>query len=98
MERNDGREALVIRVDGVFDARAAQLLADSLDAVGASREVKVDLTDVREFHDLSVGLLAQALSHGGPRVLVRGLRQHHLRLLRYLGVDSGAQAPAADVA
>jgi hypothetical protein len=47
----------------------------------------VDLTRVREFHDFGVTVLAQALQRRRGKVSVRGLRQHHLRLLRYLGID-----------
>ena len=77
----------VIRVDGVFDVAAAQRLARELAEAGEA-EVRIDLTRVREFHDFGVALLARALA-GRPEVTVAGLRQHHLRLLRYLGIDAG---------
>jgi hypothetical protein len=47
-----------------------------------------------------VAFLAQALAVRPRNVTVRGLRQHHLRLLRYLhidtaGVDLGPEHEAA---
>lgn len=75
-----------IRVDGVFDVPAAQRLARALADAGC--RVHVDLEHVREFHDLAVVQLARALA-GRGEITVSGLRQHHLRLLRYLGFDPG---------
>jgi anti-anti-sigma regulatory factor len=80
--------AMVIRMDGVFDVPAAKRLAYALAQTDANDEVRVDLTQVREFHDYGVTVLAQALSSMGARIVVRGLRQHHLRLLRYFGIES----------
>ncbi len=84
--------ATVIRMDGVFDVPAAQRLADVLEQTDANEQVRIDLTQVREFHDYGVTVLAQALASRGARIAVRGLRQHHLRLLRYFGVDTGGPA------
>lgn len=78
---------LLLRMDGVLDVPAAQRLAHAIGAADG-RPVRVDLTRVREFHDLGVALLARALA-GRADVQVSGLRQHHLRLLRYLGIDAG---------
>ncbi len=86
--QNNG--ATVIRMDGVFDVPAAQRLARALAQTDANEQVSVDLTQVREFHDYGVTVLAQALATRGARIVVRGLRQHHLRLLRYFGIDTGA--------
>ncbi len=80
-------ERLTIPVDGVLDVPAAQRLARALADAG-DREVLVDLEHVREFHDLALVHLARALA-GHPRTSVLGLRQHHRRLLRYLGMPGG---------
>ncbi|BDG03755.1 STAS domain-containing protein [Anaeromyxobacter oryzae] len=80
----------VIRMDGVFDVPAAEALARVIAEAGEGVEVAIDLTHVREFHDFGVTVLARALASRGARVAVRGLRQHHLRLLRYLGIETGA--------
>ena len=79
-------ERTVIRVEGVFDAAAAQRLANALESADGD-DVRVDLTDVREFHDFGIAMLARALS--GRHVALSGLRQHQLRLLRYFGIDAG---------
>lgn len=93
MDRKGSGEAQVIRRDGVFDVAAAQEVARRLAAARAGTEIRVDLTQVREFHDFGVALLAQALAASKAHVAVRGLRQHHLRLLRYLGIGvAGAAA------
>ena len=82
-----GAEQLVIRVQGVFDAAAAQRLTSALESADRG-EVRVDLSDVREFHDFGIAMLARALG-GRSGVAVSGLRQHQLRLLRYFGIDAG---------
>ena len=88
--------SLLLRVDGVLDVPAARRVAEAVAAVGQGSTVQLDLSRVREFHDLGVAALAQALEELGGRVAVTGLCQHQLRLLRYLGIDagSGARAPA----
>lgn len=82
-----GEHPITLRLDGVFDVPTAQKLAHAIADAG-DRPVQVDLTRVREFHDFGVALLARSLA-GRPAVSVSGLRQHHLRLLRYLGIDAG---------
>lgn len=84
-------EALTIRMDGVFDVPAARRLADTLEAQNG-RSVHVDLTRVREFHDFGVALLARVLA-GRRTTTVAGLGQHHVRLLRYLGIEGSAFEP-----
>ncbi|HET7824137.1 MAG TPA: STAS domain-containing protein [Anaeromyxobacter sp.] len=86
----------VIRVDGVFDVSAAQRLARELADAGDA-EVRIDLTRVREFHDFGIALLARELS-GRVRITVSGLRRHHIRLLRYLGIEAAAPAEPAEPA
>ena len=80
------REAEVIRKDGVFDGVAAREVADRLAGAQLGAEVHIDLTHVREFHDFGVAVLAQALAACPAHVAVQGLRHHHRRLLRYLGI------------
>ena len=69
-------------------------------AAAAGAVIEVDLCDVREFHDFAVAVLGQALGTTRARVKVRGLRQHHIRVLRYFGVDAGPteRAVVADLA
>jgi len=79
-------EHQVIRMEGTFDMPAARRVAEALQATPAGQEVRLDLTRVREFHDFGMAVLARALQ--GRRVDVRGLGTHHVRLLRYLGVET----------
>lgn len=85
----------VIVIEGPFDDAATQRLARALAQVDANARVVIDLTHVTEFPDYSVMAIAQALAARGPRMAVRGLRQHHLRLLRYLGVHAAEELAGA---
>ncbi len=93
--RSGAGEQVVIRVQGKFDAAAAERLESAL-ASADDREVRVDLSGVREFHDFGIATLARALGHHG-RVAVSGLTHHQLRLLRYFGIDAGPVDVAAAV-
>jgi anti-anti-sigma regulatory factor len=84
----------LIQIEGTFDLAAARRVAEAVVAARPGERLEVDLTGVREFHDFGVAVLAQALASGRAHTSVRGLRQHHVRLLRYFGID----ARAADVA
>ncbi len=78
---------VVIRIEGILDVPAAQGVVERL--ARADGDVHVDLTHVREFHDSGVVILARALGQR-ERTSITGLRHHHLRLLRYMGIDAGA--------
>jgi len=84
-------EPVEIRMEGVFDVTAAQTVVRALDRSPMETDVRIDLTHVREFHDFAVAVLAQALAKRRDRVAVRGLRQHQLRLLNYLGLGQTAE-------
>ncbi|HET8733053.1 MAG TPA: STAS domain-containing protein [Anaeromyxobacteraceae bacterium] len=88
------QETQVIRPDGMFDLAAAQDVARRLAGVPSGALVRVDLTRVRDLDDLGVALLARALAESPGRVAVQGLRQHHRRLLRYLGIEAAEADPA----
>jgi hypothetical protein len=99
-------QGLVVRFDGVFDMAAAENALKVLAQVPAGSEIYIDLTQVREFHDRGVALLAEGLANSSRRVAVRGLGTHQYRMLRYMGVNPSAldiaplsrpYAPAADV-
>ena len=94
MSREEQDSTRLIQIEGVFDLSAARRVAEAVVAARPGETLDVDLTRVREFHDFGVAVLAQALASGRAHISVRGLRQHHVRLLRYFGID----ARAADVA
>lgn len=86
---------LVIHADGTFDVPAAERVARAIQAANGL-DVRVDLTQVRDFHDFGVAVLARALATR-RQVEVRGLRTHQIRLLRYLGIDAiGEPTPLSD--
>jgi hypothetical protein len=80
----------VIRLSGVFDRASACELTERLEGEPGT-EVVLDFSLVREFADLGVAALAHDLAGGGRRLIMRGLRQHQLRIFRYFGVDVEAQ-------
>jgi hypothetical protein len=97
---------LEFRLTGSFDLPAARQLCDDLIAAGRGRLV-VDVSHARELHDDALALLSRAMCLLGARVSMRGLTQHHLKVLRYLGApvldgtsfdasgdDAAAVAPA----
>jgi hypothetical protein len=85
---------LLIRADGTFDVPAAERVALALDGATPGLEVRVDLTQVRDFHDFGVAVLARALARR-RHVAVSGLRIHQIRLLKYLGIDAVDTRPHA---
>jgi anti-anti-sigma regulatory factor len=88
---------ITIRLDGVFDGASAWELRHTLDAVRqGAQNVVLDFSRVREFYDFGVAVLAHGLAQRGesPRVALKGLRQHQLRMFRYFGVD--AERPEAE--
>ncbi len=86
-------EALLIRCDGVFDAGVAHRVLDVVSEAPAAAEIYVDLAKVREFDDRAAPVLADVIARATSRISVRGLRQHQVRMLRYLGVDASALDP-----
>jgi anti-anti-sigma regulatory factor len=84
----------LVRLDGVFDLRAAERVAEALACVRPGGLLHVDLAQVHEFHDVGIASLARTLGASGQavRVVLSGLRVHQLRLLAYLEVDLEALA------
>jgi hypothetical protein len=94
MRRNPRRdEHQEIRLQGIFDAPAARGVEATLSRAEPHARLRVDLTHIREFHDSAIAVLAHALKRCAADVAVRGLRQHQIRMLRYLGVDTPQLEP-----
>jgi ABC-type transporter Mla MlaB component len=89
-------EALHLTVAGPFDLQAALRVARALTDAAEETMVRIDLTRVSDFDDSGVAVLGRALT-GHPQADVRGLRQHQIRLLRYLGVE-GVRGSMVDAA
>ena len=82
-----GEAKRMIHLDGVFDGIAARKLETALAQAQPGTSLQVDVTKVREFHDLALAVLATAVRRCSARVALSGLRQHQLRMLRYFGLD-----------
>lgn len=90
----------VVRVSGAFDGLEARRLEVMLVGAEPGVRLRLDLTQVSEFHDFGIAVLAQALTRCKAQVTLLGLRQHQVRVLRYCGVDTTSleRATAADEA
>ena len=85
----------LIQVGGTFDALAAWDVRKRLRALPPDAHVVLDFTQVKDFLDLGVAVVAPGLlDRERPLVTVRGLRQHQHRMFRYFGVDLGAPVSA----
>jgi len=77
-----------MRPEGVFDADVARCFSDQLSRALPDDVCIIDLGQVRELHDYSIAVLARLLAGScTAHIVVRGLRRHHVRLLRYFGID-----------
>jgi hypothetical protein len=88
----DGERA-TIRLSGSFDRSDALELRERLVREDAD-EVILDFSLIRDFTDLGVATLAHGLTGMDRLPLLRGLRQHQLRIFRYCGVDVESLRPA----
>jgi hypothetical protein len=89
------RGEIVLRVEGTFDRQEAAALARCLCELPEAAPLVIDFSQVASFHDAGVAWVAQELS-GHAGLAVRGLDRHHLRLLRYCGVELPGARPAQD--
>jgi hypothetical protein len=78
-EENAGRTTLWL--EGTFDRNTAELLGASVAEVAGP--VVIDFSQVRHFKDSAVDLLTRTVKEG---VSLRGIGNHHERLLRYFGL------------
>lgn len=78
---------LVLRVGGTVDPESVAGLRARIDALEAlPGRVVIDLCDARHVEHLALAMLAEdATRRRAPRVILRGLCEHHLRMLRYFG-------------
>jgi anti-anti-sigma regulatory factor len=83
---DDGDEETVIRLEGVLDGLAARRVEATLALASPGSRIRIDLTHVRDFHDFGVAVLGNAVTRCPASVQLSGLRQHHIRVLRYFGI------------
>jgi STAS domain-containing protein len=86
LEREVIGNTALYRVTGKFEAPSAWELSGRFqqDPLG---DVVVDFSQVSEFADYGVAIIAGALVGSRKHIELRGLRQHQERLFGYFGVD-----------
>ena len=88
MNPREEHRASVIRLEGELDLPAARMLERSLRGFKAGDRVQIDFSGVRRLHDYGIAWLARALTNlDAVIVSIEGLGTHHVRLLRYFGID-----------
>ena len=86
LQREVNGSTALYRITGKFEASCAGDLSERLHREPLY-EVVVDFSQVNEFVDSGVAVIASSLASAGHSVRLRGLRQHQERLFRYFGVD-----------
>ncbi|HEX7624014.1 MAG TPA: hypothetical protein VF400_10625 [Anaeromyxobacteraceae bacterium] len=87
----DEKREVLLRPEGVFDVDAARRFSELLSRARPDEVFIIDLGQAGDFHDYSIAVLAGVLGGScAARIVVRGLCQHHVRLLRYFGIDLAA--------
>lgn len=94
VQRGESGEVL-IRVGGTFDRNAAARLTRRISELPRATPLVIDFSRVDDLQDVGVATVAQELA-GHSGVALRGLGRHHLRLLRYCGLE--LPSPRADLA
>jgi anti-anti-sigma regulatory factor len=92
--RSHPDDTLVLRLDGVFDGASAWDLRHTLERATSDapmRPIVLDFSQVRDFYDFGVAVLAHGLAQRDahlPPVRLRGLRTHQSRMFSYFGVEA----------
>jgi hypothetical protein len=81
---------LTFEIGPSFAAEDAARLHDAIARAAPGTRVEIDFHRVRVCHDVALAQLAQDIAAGRAHVALRGMSQHQLRLLGYLGVGRSA--------
>jgi STAS domain len=81
----DGSTAFY-RISGRFDGACAWDLAGRLEQEPL-QDLKVDFSQVTEFVDYGIAVLASAIVSSEKQISLQGLRQHQERVFKYFGID-----------
>jgi hypothetical protein len=71
-----------------FVAEDAARLHEAIERAAPGTRVEIDFHRVRDCQGVALAVLARDIAAGRARVALRGVSQHQLRLLGYLGVSS----------
>jgi len=77
---------LILRVDGLLDLEHAHEVVRRLQSAPTGAEVVIEFSPWFQCGLVPLSLVAEAITSRGSPVEVRGLSQHDVRILRYLGV------------
>ncbi len=87
LERSAEKGPTVFDLEGTFGAAEAQRVQDAIGKLPSGAAATVDLRRVSRVEDAGIAVLARAMAApSGPVISVRGLGEHQLRILKYLGV------------
>jgi STAS domain len=79
----------VFSIAGIFNAITAVRWGTQLAELPPEASVVLDFSHAREVSDLALGVLATTVAASPhPRIVLRGLTQHHERMLHYLGIHA----------
>jgi hypothetical protein len=85
IEPTANRRSLNVEVSSAFLLEDAQLLGAAIAGAAPGTEVDVDFRQVRECHGPALARLAEVLREAHAHVALRGMTDHHRKLLGYLG-------------
>lgn len=93
-------KSVLLRLDRRFGLAEAAALKKALAQTTPGSRLTFDFSAVREFQDLAVASLAEALRNYGAGAEILGLSLHQRRMLRYFGVEFGVteQEPERTIA
>ena len=92
---------LTFHVEGVLNGVTATELRNKVEAEacdpgsGQAPHIVIDFSRVRESYDFGISVLAHWLGQRGnarPKVHLRGLRTHQMRMFHYFGIDSDSDS------
>lgn len=86
---------VVLRVRGTIDPEYVRALRTSIDELtNRPGRVIIDLGEARDVQHLALAMLAEdAANRRSPSVVLAGLCEHHLRMMRYFGHPPAAREP-----
>ena len=85
-------EQTVVRFAAALGPSTERWLRDFLHQLPAQAPVVLDFSAVRDLAPVTLGRLAEALTHTAGLVRLTGLDLRQQRLLRYLGFEADGQA------
>jgi len=84
--------AVLLELEETLDQRAAEELMEHLEEAPRAEKLILDFGGVRSVDYAALAHLVSALlDEGVERILLRGLCDHHWRVLRYLGLDGSCR-------